>query len=528
MRSHDVAGMGRLVRLGVRTGWPGLLGGAVSGAALVAAVAFSIAGLYPTAADRVQYAATVGASAATEAFNGRGHALTTIGGITAYEVGFMGQLLFPLLALHWALRHTRRDEEAGRTELVTAGRVGRLAPLAAATVLVTTAAALTGVLILVGTVAAGLPVAGSTWYAAATVLLLLSFGGLGLLLAQLAQSTRTAYTVGVVVVTALFLVRAVVDGLGWRAVWASPLGWFAEVRPYGEPRGWPLVAYGGVALLLLVLALLVAHHRDLGAGVLAPRPGPDRARPVLGTVGGAAWRLTRSVALSWTAVAVVWAGVFGMLSREMTRLVEANPTILQALGVERASDVVTSMAVVIVCGAATAVTVQGSSRLGGEESSDRLGAWLASRVPRQRLWLTWWTVVAGSSLLVLAAGCASLGLATWASTGEQAAFATAMEVAAGYVTPVLFVGSVAAVLRAALPGVADAAWAVVGWLILVGFLAETLSLPEWARDLSPVHLVGDLPREDVDAAASVVLAAGTLLLLAVSVAAFRRRDLRPA
>lgn len=525
-RWAPVVGTMRLARLGLRTGWVGLLATAVAAAGLVAVVSGGVEALYPSLVDRVQYAATVDASPMTQAFNGRGYGLTTTGGIAVNEVGFMGQLLFPLLALHVALRHTRREEEAARTELLTAGRVGRLAPLASGTALLTATCLLTGVLTVLGMIGAGLPAAGSAWYAASVTLLMLFFGALGLLLGQLAQSARTAYRVGLTVVTTTFVARALVDGFGWNAVWATPLGWAAEVRPFAEPQAWPLIAFAVGALPLIALAVAVARNRDLGAGVLVPQPGPARARPRLGTATGFAWRLTRGAALSWAVLAVVWAACFGVLTQEMASLADSNPALLEALGVERGADLVTSMAVVVVCLAATAVAVQGSARLGAEESADRLGAVLATKAPRTHLWLTWWAVVAAASLVVLALGVTALGLTAWAATGERENLTTALGVGAGYAVPVAFVSAVAAALRALVPRWAGTAWALVAWIVLVGFLAETLRIPEWARDLSPLHLVGTLPQEDPSAIAIAGLIAGAAVLFAASATAFRRRDLR--
>ncbi|MDN5746292.1 MAG: hypothetical protein L0H31_14400, partial [Nocardioidaceae bacterium] len=95
-----------------------------------------------------------------------------------------------------------------------------------------------------------------------------------------------------------------------------------------------------------------------------------------------------------------------------------------------------------------------------------------------------------------------------------------------YIVPVLFAVAVAAVMRALSPRIAPAAWALVAWIGLVGFLAETLRIPTWARDLSPLHLVGTLPQDEPSGAAILGLGVGTVLLLTASVTAFRRRDLR--
>ena len=235
-----MTGLGRMTWLALRTGWPGLLATVALVVGLVTVTAGSIGALYPARADRLTYASTVGGSPATQAFNGRGFGLDTVGGITAYEVGFMGQLLFPALALWLAVRHTRREEEAGRTELVTSGRVGRLAPLLSAAVVLAGTVLVTGAAVLVGLVSTGLPLTGSAWYAAGVALVMGGFGSVGLLIAQLTQTTRSAHLIGLAVVTASFLVRAVVDGRTWAAVWLSPLGWLAEIRAFGEPQAWPL------------------------------------------------------------------------------------------------------------------------------------------------------------------------------------------------------------------------------------------------------------------------------------------------
>lgn len=523
--SSSLTGVLSLLRLSLRSGWLGILGTTLLVAGLITAVALSIDSLYASLAERQQYEATLGESPASQAFNGRGYGLDTIGGITAYEVGFLGQLLFPLLAVHLAIRHTRREEEAGRTELMTATRVGRLAPLAAASLTVLVTMTAIGVLTFAGTVWVGLPPAGAGWYAAGTAALMLCFASLGLLLGQVAQSARTGYLAGLAAVTAAFLVRALIDGSGWGAVWASPLGWFAEFRPFSEPQVWPLFAFLVSTVALLVGAAVIAVRRDLGAGILAASAGPERGREYLSTAMGLSWRLNRSMVLAWAVTAMLWGGVFGLLTQEMAELVDANPTMLEALGVDDGSDVVTSLAVVVICLAATATAVQGMSRLISEESSGRLGTVLAARISRRRFWLGWWSVVGASAVVVLVLGSVALGLVTWTVMAEPAALATAMKVGFGYAVPVVFVAAVAALLRSMGQRWSVLGWALVGWIATVGFLAETLQLPGWARDISPLHLVGQLPQEDINGWALAVLAAGGGFLLLLSVGLMSRRDL---
>lgn len=524
-----LSGLMRMIGISVRTLWPAQLAVIVLSAGMVAATARGIEGLYPTEADRAQYAATVGVSTVNIAFNGRGYDLTSLGGITAFEIGITGQLLYPLVGMILAIHLTRRQEEAGRIELLTAGRLGALTPLGAGIVLVVADAAIAGALIAAAMIVVGLPGAGAAWYGAGAAACIIFFGALGLLLGQLCQSARTAYLAGACAVTAVFLVRAVLDGMDVDLTWISPLGWLPEIRAFGaagQRRAWPLIAYGAGFLLLVAVSGTLALRRDLGDGLLAPRPGPARAHRGLATGIGLTWRQCRSAVTVWGVLAVSWALAMGLMSKEVTELVDANPAILRSMGLERGTDLLVMMAAVVSASAAAAVGVQAGTRLAGEESSGRLGAVLSTRLPRERLWGAWWTTAVFASLAVMAISSLTLGVSTWCVSGERAALRTALTVGVGYATPVVLMTAVCAALCALGPRWTALGWLPVGWCFTVGFLGEALRLPQWSRDLSPLHLVGTLPVDDPDRTAVIGLGLASVVLLAGSVAAFRRRDLR--
>lgn len=520
-----LAGTALLVRTHVHSGWRGLALWTAAMSALVIAIGWSIAALYPTRADRLAYAESAGASPAVAAFNGRPHDLTELGGIVSYEVGFMALVGFPIIAIHLAVRFSRHEEDSGRLELVTAGRVGRLAPLAAAAL--TVGSCLTGFVALtaIGLTATGLPSGGSWLYALTLGLFAASFAALGLLVAEVSREARTAYAVGLPVALVAFLVRAGVDGRGWDLAWLSPSGWLAEVRPWAEWQWWPLAAFVGLALVCVALAAAMASHRDLYGGLLAPRSGPAYGAPTLGTPAGLVWRFTRAPLLGWLLGTAVWNAAFGGLAGEMTEIAAANPTMLDALGVEKAEHLVTSLALLLCGVGAAAFGVQAMTRLAREETSGRLGYVLATRAARARLWLVWLVVVSCGAAAVLLVSSLVLGLFTAWSTGDGSNVGSAFVAASALLLPVVSVVSVAAALHAVAPRLTALAWVVVSWTTVVGLLAETLRLPGWARDLSPLHAAGRVPIEDPSTAALVVTALLTVLLVAGGVARFGRRDL---
>lgn len=514
-----------LARLHLRAARRGLVLWGMLVTGLMVATAASIGALYPTAEQRRAYAASAGLSPAVAAVNGRGYDLTELGGITGYEIGFLGLVLFPVVAVHLALRFSRQEEDAGRTDLVTAAPLGRLAPQAAA--VLTVSVWLVGVVLVgaVGLQAGGLPARGSWLYLVSIALFAGAYGTVGLFAAQVAQETRTAYGIGLGAVLVTYVVRALIDGRGVAAAWASPMGWLAEVRPWGDTRWWPLLAYAVLIAAALLLTAAVAVRRDLGGGLVAPRPGPERGSGRLAAPAGLAWRLNRAGCLGSLIGTAGWSAAMGALGGEMTDIVRANPHLLEVLGASRAEDLVLSLALLLsgLGGCCCGVQVMGS--LAREEMTGRFGLLLSTRVPRPRAWLTWTVFASVCSVVVLWGSALALAAVTAWSTGSGDSVGRTVGAAVALVVPVLLVVAVTAVLSSVQPRAAFAGWALIAWATVVGMLAETLRLPGWARDLSPLHALGRVPVEDPRVGALLTMGLLVGLLVGVGAVRVRGRDL---
>jgi ABC-2 type transport system permease protein len=107
-----------------------------------------------------------------------------------FKTLLMGAVCVALLAIVLVRRHTRTEEEAGRTELVGAGAVGRRAPLTAAVLLAAATVLLTSVLAALSLIGAGLGTRGSLAFGAAWAASGLTFTGVTAVAAQLTTTTR--------------------------------------------------------------------------------------------------------------------------------------------------------------------------------------------------------------------------------------------------------------------------------------------------------------------------------------------------
>lgn len=248
-----------------------------------ASSASAAAGLYPTLAARVSAADGLNASTALVALYGRIYDPTSVGAIAMVKMGGLGAALVAVLATITVVRHTRAEEEAGRLELLGATVVGRQAALTAALVVVTGTNLVLGALTALGLAAAGLPTTGSVAFGLAWAGAGIAFAAVAAVAAQLATGARAAIATTGAVLAATYVVRAIGDaattgGLGWLS-WLSPIGWTQQVRPYAGDRWSVLVLVLAFTGLAVAAAYALVANRDLGAGLLAERPGRANASP---------------------------------------------------------------------------------------------------------------------------------------------------------------------------------------------------------------------------------------------------------
>lgn len=510
------------VRLMARTGRRSLLAVPLILTALLAVPAGQMINRYPDAASRAAYAAAYEGVTGIGAFQGRGYELTRIGGMLANEMGFLALVFFPMAGLLLAVRHTRAIEDTGQLEILTAGRIGRPASLAAGATVVALSALLTAVLSTALLLALGYPARGSVLYAFTLALLLLTFAGIGLVAGQLAQTAPQAYGLGFAVFLVTYLLRAVLDVRRRSGTWSNPESWLAEVRPFSDQLVfWPWIAYLTTIVILTALAVWIAGRRDLGAGVITPRPGPKRAPAWASSPAGLLLRLTRGSALAWLIGSGVFALAFGLLGNDMAEVM----TRAQHQTTSTAVDTLIALLVQINALFAGALGIQSVTAWAREERSGRLGWMLSAPVDRRWSWLSAAGVALGWPLITLIWTGILTGLGLRIGLGESSALGQGLSSTLAYLPAVLFITVLAMLLCSITPAAAPLGWILVVWELVVAFLGDPLDLSQGLRNISPLEWSGQPPLENwaqLPALATVV-AAGLGLL--VSTRLFGHREL---
>ena len=85
------------------------------------------------------------------------------------------------------------------------------------------------------------------------------------------------------------------------------------------------------ATVLALVALTLNNRRDLGAGLIEPRPGPATRRAARYSPGLLAVRLQRGAVVGWLLALVAFGGIYGTLLGEVQDFAADNPVVQNML-----------------------------------------------------------------------------------------------------------------------------------------------------------------------------------------------------
>lgn len=531
-RTTGLSGTGPLVRLALRRDRVRLPIWVLSLGLMTVYAAQAMNALYPTAADRQVRAALVNSPAAVMLTGpGYGVADYTFGAMIANEFALSLVVASAIMSILVVVRHTRAEEESGRAELVRAGATGAYAPLAAAAIVAVLANLAVGAVELGALVGSGLAARDSLALVLGMAGVSLGFAALAAVAVQISVSARGASGAALALLGVAFVIRAIGDVLergGSLLSWFSPIAWMHQLRPFVELRWWPLLLSLGLMALAGTAAFALAGRRDVGAGLLAPRPGRSEASGTLSGPLGLAWRQQRGSILAWAvALAVMFAASGSLVQTVADSMTEMPPAVVQMLGIGGQDLVVGFLAVMgtLAALAVGAFAVASMLRSHGEDQAGRSEPVLAGPVSRTRWLGSAATLAAGASAVLLLVSGLAMGIGAAAVSADGNWLGRSLAAALVYLPAVLVLIG----LTAALYGIRGAAaawcWLLVAYTVAVGLFGGLLRLPDWALNLSPFHLTPQVPAQEFSPEPLLLLLGLAVVLTLIGTVSFRRRDL---
>jgi ABC-2 type transport system permease protein len=290
------------------------------------------------------------------------------------------------------------------------------------------------------------------------------------------------------------------------------------------------VLVAGVGAVIAAGAFALSARRDVGAGLLPARPGPDSAAPYLRSPLALAWRLHRGLLASWIAGLAAVGVVLGGVANGVGNLVQGNRSledIFARLGGKGGLiDAYLAGMMSLLGLLAAAYAIQATLRLRAEETSGRAEPVLATSVGR----LQW----AGSHLAFSILGSAAVLLGAGLTTGLTYGFAAGhpgrelvREAGAAMVQlPAVWVlVAVAIALIGLLPRLAVASWGAFALCLLFGLIGAALQLSHWLLDISPFTHIPTVPGGAISVTPLASLLAIAVALGVAGLAGLRHRDI---
>ncbi|GAB7037728.1 MULTISPECIES: hypothetical protein [Catenuloplanes] len=476
--------------------------------------------------------ANIAANPAIRTLFGEPVALDHAGGFTVWRVGTVLTVIVTVWVALATTRVLRGEEDAGRWNLLLAGRVTRrglllrhLAVLAA--VPVASGAAVTAALWNAGPDPAGAIVHGAGVASAGLFAI-----AVAALAAQALPARSPVSGTVIAVLGAGLLLRMIGDGIAALGPlhWLSPFGLLALSSPYGRDDPVPLVVLFAAALATGAAAVVAAGRRDVGGGLTTPVAGRAPRRWLLGGPGAFAVRRAIGPVLAWTAGIGAYFLLIGLTARSVTEFLAGNTVFSDAAaqagfaGMHTVEGFTASLFALLALpvGAFTAVRM---GAFAAAETDRRLTSLAAAPLTRTRLLTAEVAVTAGGALILLCVAAA----ATWAGVTAVGGGLALPAALAGTLNtlPVVALSCGAAVLAvgvtprlAVLAGVAPG---VGGFLLQV--LADATGAPGWVRDVSPLAHLAPVPLTGPAWPAALTMTAVAACLVIAGTVRYARRDL---
>jgi ABC-2 type transport system permease protein len=358
----------------------------------------------------------------------------------------------------------------------------------------------------------------------------LMFLVLGAMCAQLSTSRRQAISFASAVLGASYAIRMVADsgsGLSWLR-WVTPLGWIEELQPLTSPRPWALAPVAAFVVVVSAATILLAGHRDIGAGTLPDRSTITSVRRLPTTPWGLALYLSRGTLLAWGGSVVAYGLLLGGIARSGGKMITASPSLrndFARLGISGA-EAYLSVAYLIMAVALSFVAVGQVNAARKEESGGQLENLLVRPFSRVS-WLTQ-RIVLATVMLVL--GGILAGLSTWVGAVIDHAdvhFSSMFDAGLNVAVPAVLIFGVGVLALAVVPRrVNVVTHAVLVWFLMVEILGSVVTANHWILDLSGYHQMAAAPAVAVNWSANAVMAAIALGAAGFGVAVFSRRDVK--
>jgi len=374
----------------------------------------------------------------------------------------------------------------------------------------------------------GITLNGSLLYGFAVGVSGFLFAAIAAVFSQIASNSKGAISFSFMTLGILYLVRAIGD-VGTEVLsYISPLGLILRTEIFFSNNWLPIWIILGISLMLYILAFYLNAMRDLGAGLVAAKPGRREASKFLQTPMGFTLKLLKGTIIGW-GITIFLAGVsYGAIYGDIETFLAGNE-MLQQIFLNNADFTIaeqfTTTLMVIMSVLITIPTLICLLRLRGEEKKERLEQIYSKQVSRKQMIINYLIVAVASSIdfmLLLVIGL-------WGSAAivmsEPMSFMSVLTAGLVYLPAIWLMIGLTTMLIAYLPKLTSLIWGLLGVSFFFAYLGGMLDLPAWVYNLIPFTVIPQIPVEQMNWLPIIILTIIAKLMMIIGVYGYNKRDL---
>jgi len=504
---------------------------------ILAGISLAVAGvfqdLYGTAVERIVMAETM-SNPAMIAMIG------PVYGLDNYTNGVMYaqmMLLFSILAvaamnIFLVVRHTRKDEESGRIELIRSLPVGRLSYLGGTVIVCLIVNVLLALITGFGLYSLNLEsmdFAGSLAYGVALGVSGIFFGAIAALFVQASSTSRGAISYSFIFLGAAYIIRAIGDVSAPALSYISPLGIVLKTETYASNYIWPIIVLITLSAIVFIFAFYLNSIRDLGAGLIAAKPGKSEASKFLQTPFGLSLRLLKGTIIGWAVTMFILGISYGTVFGDIENFLSGSELMQQIfLGNDAFSFAEQFLSTLMVISALliTIPTLIVLLKLRGEEKKGRLENIYAKKVSRNTMLTNYLFLSFVTSILMTILFIFGLWGAAYASMEEPISFMIVFKAGMSYLPAIWLMIAGAVVLISFIPKRTNFIWVLLGAFFYISYIGKIMGIPDSVINATPFGAIPKIPVENLSWIPLVILTAISIVMIVVGFFGYNERDMK--
>lgn len=442
-----------------------------------------------------------------------------------------------IMNILFVIRHTRGDEEHGRTDLICSLPVGKFANISATMVSIFIVNVAIALITGIGIGACG--VDGMGWngamlYGAVVGAAGFVFAAIAAVFSQICMTSRGAVGLSILSLGGLYLMRGAGDIGNETLSYISPLGLAQRTRAFVLNDWFPVLLLIAEAVIITALAIFLNSRRDIRQGLIPERRGKDKAKTYLRSPYGLAFRLLTMPFFGWIIGLFVIGASYGSILGTIDTFVQSSEFYSMMIGSNpdfSTAQMFVSMVNSIMALCSVFPVLSMVMKVRSEEKEGYYVNVLSGSVSRQRYLAGYVLMALITGILVQCATALGLYASALLVLPDPSMLPLGYLLKANLVyVPALWVMLGAAVLLIGLrPKVTPIVWGYFGFSFFVMFMGRLPDfVPEWVTKLTPFGWIPNLPVEEINWSILAALMLIAVALMGIGFAAYRRRDVSSA